>query len=120
MTDIDQRQPPFDVMGALADHQVRRQQLQMIAEHVAEKWPEVRSVRCRFSDDLPLFSIHIERFSEAGQRRHWPLGDWIEAHLEGVKCRFLFLPALDKAEHFADIEIYSARANRRNKHGRNI
>jgi len=109
---IDRRLPPVEVMGALADRQIRRQQLQAITQHVTENWPQVSSVRCRFSDGLPFFSIHIQPFSEAAQCRHWPLADWVEALLDDQECRFLFLPKLNRPPHPGDIEIFSVDANR--------
>lgn len=109
---IDERLPPIDVIGGLADRQIRRHQLRAIAGHVTANWPRVSSVRCCFSDGMPFFSIHIQPFSEAAQRRHWPVADWIEALLEGEKCRFLFLPKSDKPSHPGDIEILSVDVNR--------
>jgi hypothetical protein len=74
----DRRLPTPDMMGVLADYQIRKPQLDEIARAVAENWPGVCTVSVgKYCNDYPHFSINIDPFSRALQRQHWALRDVI-------------------------------------------
>jgi hypothetical protein len=102
----DYRYPPPDVMGFLADRNIRKDDLLHIAEHVAQHWPQVVAVRCGISSNRPYFSIHLTPFSPTAQREHWPLGDWIESTLQTTDCDFIFLPPMTESTYSPRINIY--------------
>lgn len=104
---LDRRLPPADVLGTLADFQIRGTELEMIAELVRQDWPDVQAVRCTIRHGRPVFSIHIFDFSEQAQRRHWPLADRIEEIIQSKECRFLFLPTIERRVSAGEIEVVS-------------
>lgn len=108
----DKRLPPPDVFGYLADRLIQRQDLEFVAEHVREAWPQVTSVRCGVYDDKPYFSIHIHPFSKAAQRDHWPLGEWIRMALHTKDCRFFFLPPMEDESFCSETTVYQNPARK--------
>ena len=104
---LDRRLPPADVLGTLADFQIRGTELEMIAVLVRQDWPDVQAIRCTIRHTRPFFSIHIFNFSEQAQRRHWPLADQIEQIIQNEECRFLFLPTIEREVGPGEIEVSS-------------
>lgn len=102
---LDRRLPPADVLGTLADFQIRGTELEMIAALVQQDWPDVQAVRCTIRHGRPVFSVYIESFSELAQRRHWPLADRIEEIVQSEECRFLFLPTIERRVNPGEIEV---------------
>lgn len=89
---LDARCPPADTLGMLADRQIRSHDLAIVAEHVAQNWPMVKSLRCEFANGLFRFFIGISPFSSEAQFKHWPLATWIENELGINDGRYLFVP----------------------------
>ncbi len=120
---FDRRTPPTDVLGALADWQIRKHHLQEIRKKVAENWPEVSSIRCTIDYGKPIFSVHIRDSSESFQQeqwkslqeKHWPVGDLIDGVLKDVlgdrKCGVTFVPEpkIERLSHPGDVKIYPAQ-----------
>ena len=104
---LDRRMPPADVLGTLADFQIRGAELEIIAALIRGEWPDVQTVRCTIRHGRPVFSIHIATFSEQAQHRHWPLADRIEEIIRSEECRFLFLPKIERASEAGEIEVFS-------------
>ena len=112
---LDRRLPPADVLGTLADFQIRGTELEMIAELVQRDWSDVQAIRCTIWHGRPFFSIHIFNFSEQAQRRHWPLADRIEEIVESEECRFLFLPTIERKVDPGEIEFFSRQRDCRER-----
>ncbi|MBT4867503.1 MAG: hypothetical protein HON53_20555 [Planctomycetaceae bacterium] len=104
---LDRRLPPADVLGTLADFQIRGAELEMIAELVQRDWPDVQAIRCTIRHGRPFFSTHIFNFSEQAQRHHWPLADRIEEIIQSEECRFLFLPTIERKVDPGELEVFS-------------
>jgi hypothetical protein len=102
------RIPASDVMAYLADRNIRKPELQLIADYVSREWPTVQAVRCGVyvSSGRPHFDIHISPFSTEAQRAHWVVGDWIEATLHTTDSDFFFLPEMEKKEFSSAISVF--------------
>lgn len=105
---LDGRLAAVDARAALADLQIRGDELKSVAKTISDKWPEVQALRCSIRERRPFFTIHLRDFSQAAQRRHWPLADEIDEIIGSEECRFLFLPKTWRRLHPGEIEIYNA------------
>lgn len=102
----DRRLPAPDMMGVLADYQIRKPQLDEIAREVHENWPGVCAVSVgKYSNDHPHFSIEIDPFSKALQREHWPLGDVIRSIIRNENFGCFYLPNMEKT-YSSELRIY--------------
>ena len=107
----DRRLAAPDVLGHLADRLIQRCDLILVAEHVHEQWPKVTAIRCGVYGDRPYFAIHIHPYSEAAQREHWPLADWIEVALKTDDIQFFLLPPMEQASFSSDVSVYELAAD---------
>jgi len=108
----DRRLAAPDVLGHLADCLIQRCHLALIAEHVKEQWPKVTAIRVGvYGEQRPYFAIHIHPFSEAAQREHWPLADWIEIALKADGLKFFFLPPMEQAPFSSEVSVYETAAS---------
>jgi len=106
---LDLRRPAVDVMGALADLQIRRDDLELLREHVRKSYPDVTSIRCGFRrrEHRPFFTIHFAPFSETRQVDHWPLGDWMKMAFRLAKAEFYYQPPMPPETISAAVTIYA-------------
>ncbi|MFH1670048.1 MAG: hypothetical protein ABIA92_00485 [Patescibacteria group bacterium] len=111
----DTRLPAPDTAGHLADYQIRKPQLDAVAQHIREQWLNVSLVTVNiglgniYPAGKPYFDIHIDPFSRAEQRRHWPIADDICRILnlsEGEDGGFFFLPTMEPNKYSSEITIY--------------
>lgn len=101
----DYRIPAPDVAGVLSDYQIRRHQLDVVAEEVDRNWEGVCEVRVGVYD-RPYFAIHLEPFSKELQRQHWTLGDRIEFIIGNNNCSYFFLPKMEENPYSSEIRVY--------------
>lgn len=102
----DRRLPAPDMMGVLADYQVRKPQLDEIAREIDQNWPGVCAVRVGQFGNNPHFSIEIDPFSKALQREHWPLGDIIRSIIGNDSFGCFYLPRSEEKPYSLELRIY--------------
>jgi hypothetical protein len=73
----EDRLPPPDVMGHMADRQVDRRGIERIHSYINTQWPSVRSIYCGDRFGTLYFAIEIEDGSDESRATHLPLADWI-------------------------------------------
>ncbi|HUT14233.1 MAG TPA: hypothetical protein VMY42_27355 [Thermoguttaceae bacterium] len=102
----DRRSAAPDVLGHLADRLIRPSDLALVAEHVREQWPKVSAIRCGVHGDRPYLAIHIHPFSQAAQREHWPLADWVKIALKTDDLQFFLLPPMERLPFSCEVSVY--------------
>ncbi len=102
----DRRLPAPDMMGVLADYQIRKPQLDEIAREVEQNWPGVCVVSVgKYCNDTPHFSIELDPFSKDLQREHWQLGDAIRSIIGNDSFGCFYLPRM--GEHSSELRVYN-------------
>ncbi len=102
----DRRLPAPDVMGVLADYQVRKPQLDEIAREVDKNWLGVCKVSVGVLNNCPHFYIDIVPFSKELQRQHWGLGDVIRTIIGNDSFPCLYLPRREDTPYSSDVVVY--------------
>ena len=100
------RLPAPDVMGYLADSQIRQPDFEIIGEHVRDYWPNVTSIEAGVLADKLYMAISITPFSKEAQEAHWPLADWIKLALDTKNLSFFFLPPSETKACSSEITVY--------------
>ena len=104
----DVRTAPTDMLGYLADFQIRQVELLAWAEKIRTLWPEVQSVECglRLGNRVYL-AIRIDPYSDERARFHWQLADWIQSSYPRTRdFIFYFLPPASGDKLSTSTRIY--------------
>jgi hypothetical protein len=81
---IPRQEPIADMIGYLADCQVRRRELFQIADTLRKSWPLVHSLRCGMIANRPRLTVCLEGCTDELRSRHRSLTIWLKSEFPGL------------------------------------